>query len=153
MRSTRVVVEVPRHQDGDGLQLFGLGHARSTGLPVDWRTCSSGLISSCEGRTVCAVELVEQRARGAAADLALAVPDGGQRRRGDRRFFQIVIAGDRDVDTGHQAGARDAVHQADGDEVVPAAGGRRLVLQRQELPGGLEAGLLGARAGQCARTA
>lgn len=31
----RVVVEIARHQDGDGLQLFGLGHARSTGLPVD----------------------------------------------------------------------------------------------------------------------
>ena len=53
----RVVAEVARHQNGDRLQLFGLGHARSTGLPVDWRTCSSGLINSCEGRTVCPLSL------------------------------------------------------------------------------------------------
>ena len=93
------------------------------------------------------VDAVQQGARGAAADLGLAVPDGRQRRSGDGGFLQVVIAGDGDVDARHEAGAGDAVHQADGDQIVPADGGGRLVGQGEELAGCLEAGLLGAGAG------
>ena len=88
------------------------------------------------------LSLTCRSARRAAADLALAVPDRGERRRRDRGLLKVVIAGDGDVDAGHQPGARDTVHQADGDQVVPADRGSRLVLERQELPRRLEPGLL-----------
>ena len=94
-----------------------------------------------------AIELVEKRARGAASDFALAVPDRNQRRCRDLRFLEVVITGDRYVDAGNPSSSGNAVHKANGNEIVPTTSRRRFVLECQELCCRLEATLLGARAG------
>src|ERR1700712_1315944 len=51
---------------------------------------------------------IQKRARRKPPDLRLPIPDGGQRRRRDRRLLEVVIAGDRNVLAGDKARARDA---------------------------------------------
>ncbi len=94
-----------------------------------------------------AVQLVQQCAGGAAPHFTLSVPDGRQRGRCDRRFLEIVIAGHGNILARHQPGTGNAVHQADGRQIVPADRSRRLVLQRQKLRRDLETALLRARPG------
>src|SRR5690606_38413196 len=82
-----------------------------------------------------AIQLVQQRAGGAAAYFPLAVPHRCQGWRGDGRFLQVVVASDGNIHARCQAGTGYAIHQADSDEIVPAAGSRRPVLQGEELAG------------------
>src|ERR1700712_4401586 len=96
---------------------------------------------------VAAGKSIQKRSRRKSSDLRLPIPDGGQRRRRDRRFLEVVISRYRNVLAGHEARARDAVHQADGDEIIPANGSGRLLRQRQEVDGRLEPALLRPRSG------